>query len=438
MKLLSLPSLVLALHAVAGYADAQTNWGDLIHQHPSSSVHDGVQNEMRARATWARSGVSPDQELAVGMHVEWEPVEVVQNEWGYRHLLFQGRVLWRPDEEDARPVDWLQGMCLLVGRNPGDRLDWSRGRTTDDTAGIALVLTEDGSFRGGISCNSIRRVVGGSGEYQIGLVPAQAEGDRLTYRDRDAALPDSVAIAVILGPPPIDESLQKINAVAGVDVRKVAPDCLIRAVNHLHALGKEEALDALERFLALATPFQWSSRNPASSDDADSLAIYWIVRTLFEPEDPATGYQWIDFAMVNKPGAECQRPQYPIVVIDDVPLLVVDGVVHTGPGPYAEHQIAWAREKGRLRERPLTPSTDPVAAAEKLLAALREENPEMFLSYRSDIRRQVQQALGHLIDPDVPRGKYQCSEAWWVVASKLSQAGQIQWDPTSERFTRSD
>ena len=116
---------------------------------------------------------------------------------------------------------------------------------------------------------------------------------------------------------------------------------LVRAVNALHPLGKDKALDVIDEYLRVASPF----------DDPGREGVFLVLRALFEPPMPPM--------MVGAPSPPVDAktfPLHPLIIIGDVPLKIVSGYVLAGAAERPEDDVAAFRKQGTLRAKPLSPS----------------------------------------------------------------------------------
>lgn len=398
-----------------------------------------------------RPGQSPDEDPWEAARVEWQPVAPPQGHpelHGPYTVQFRGRLLWRDPDFRWKPVDWLQGVRLLVARNPATRLDWSRGHDHHDTIWTEVLLEADGTFAAQIPTVWLNLCVGVARSFQVGLVPAIVEGDTVTWLDATPVLSGSLGELAIRGPEPLGETLQRINAAPGVYAETFEIDALIRAVNHLHGLGKEGALDALEEFLVRAGDRCYGARprDPARIDTADDNGVFLIVRLLFEPAEDqwkTYPYPWVG---LGEPQPRCSDefqarwPHFPLVVVEDVPLLIVSDYAIAGIRQLPIVHVRWARKHGKLRETPLRPGRDPVGAVEALLEQLKDPGHEEHCrrERRRALLSQVRATIGDLL----PTGRWPFSrhdlERWWAEARDLSEKGTILWDEERQLFVRGE
>ena len=131
------------------------------------------------------------------------------------------------------------------------------------------------------------------------------------------------------------------------------PLVVIRIVNTLQPLGKERALAAIDEYLRVA------------SDEFGSPGregVFLVLRVLFDvPPDP--GYMPMMFC--GRPSPEGphdskQLPRFPILLIDDVPLLLVHGYSLGGSPEQPESHVEYFRKKGLIRSKPLVPPDSPL------------------------------------------------------------------------------
>lgn len=135
------------------------------------------------------------------------------------------------------------------------------------------------------------------------------------------------------------------------------PGLLIDAAEELRPLGKDGALERIEA--------QARAR-------ADDVGLFWLLRVLF---DPPPGERLPDVRLgrptIDPPADPHALPRFPIVVVDDVPLLAIRGYALAGKAEPLSAHIDWYREHGRLRDAPLRPSGDADAVRDHFAEAWR-------------------------------------------------------------------
>ena len=139
--------------------------------------------------------------------------------------------------------------------------------------------------------------------------------------------------------------MSQLTAAANSDFARFNPGALIAAVNALLPLGKDGALAAIERYLASAD----RSQDP-------QYGLLLVVRLLFEV--PASGFHpllHIGIPKTIEPADPKSLPHFPLMLIDDIPLLLVTTFLIRGSAQPVEGYLKYYRENGILRAGPLTP-----------------------------------------------------------------------------------
>ena len=135
------------------------------------------------------------------------------------------------------------------------------------------------------------------------------------------------------------------------------PLAYIRIVNTLQPLGKDKALAAIDEYLRVS-----------SEIFSDRIPLFLVLRLLFEvPADPGFMPRMrVGAPSVAEPKDPKFLPRFPWVLLDDVPLNLVNGYMLAGlRQPVAEH-VEYFRKNGKLREHPLRPSNNPLRVLDNL------------------------------------------------------------------------
>src|SRR5688572_14972480 len=157
--------------------------------------------------------------------------------------------------------------------------------------------------------------------------------------------------------PELLESVRIIHqAPTAQDGLRFDPRSLIRAVNHLHAQGKERALLALRAYDKLSRDL---SRGDKSKHQVDEYRILPIVQILFERPKPFG----LGEADVDAP-AKLHWPLFPLALVEDVPFMVVSGYSLEGRG---ENPADRLRDGLTMRAEPLAPRRTALEAADELI-----------------------------------------------------------------------
>lgn len=144
--------------------------------------------------------------------------------------------------------------------------------------------------------------------------------------------------------------MTELTAASNSDFARFNPGALIAAVNSLLPLGKDGALTAIEWHLSAAD---------RSADPQHGLLL--VLRLLFEVPD--SGFHpplHLGIPKVVEPPDPKSLPHFPLLLVDDIPLLLVTTFLIGGSAQPVEACLQYYRENGTLRARALTP---PAAAA---------------------------------------------------------------------------
>lgn len=144
--------------------------------------------------------------------------------------------------------------------------------------------------------------------------------------------------------------LDEVLAQAGrLSFAEYHPWQVIDAVNALVPLGKEDALAALNSQLVREGP-------DASSDEG----LFLVLRVLFFVP-PAPGHQpamRLGGTAPPPPPELARLPHFPLMLIDDVPLLMISGYALGGDTEPVSVHLAHYAAHGTIRESPLRPTHD--------------------------------------------------------------------------------
>ena len=139
--------------------------------------------------------------------------------------------------------------------------------------------------------------------------------------------------------------MSALASAASSDFPRFDPGPLIAAVNELLPLGKHGALAAIENHLAAAD----RSKDPQHG-------LFLVLRLLFQV--PASGFHppmFIGIPKAVEPSDPKSLPYFPLLVVDDIPLLLITTFVLGGAAQPVEAHLRYYRETGTLRAAPLAP-----------------------------------------------------------------------------------
>lgn len=136
------------------------------------------------------------------------------------------------------------------------------------------------------------------------------------------------------------------------------PQATIAAVNVLQPLGKVSALLVIEEYVRLC---------PASHF-AVAEKIGMVLRVLFNvPCVEGHMPPLLIGAFEPEPPADRRTiPRFPLAIVRDIPFLVVLGYSTGGEPASPDADIAYFREFGQLRAKPLVPTNNPLGAVKEL------------------------------------------------------------------------
>ena len=336
-------------------------------------------------------------------------------------------------------VDWGAGPGRAWLRQWSSELGVFFG--SGETIEIESELDADGSFVGSFPARLIERVVGGIGRHRV--VVALPAGAGATAGSTVVSTESALTIP---GPAPLGLTNRRINAVPSPGFGVFDPVALVRAVNHLHALGREGALIALDDYLQrLGSETYWPGwrRDAANIDTGHPACVFPIVQLLFEPLEgrpPMPRYScglMLPAPRDRYPGDD----DYPMLLCDGLPFLVGDWA-ETRSGPESDPQLAldWAREHGILRQHALRPSGQPLRALELLEG--REGIPEGNHP-RLQVLRSFGDYAGTPLDDLFPLDadalgvylpdEFEYAAAWMDFRTRMERVG-LRWDSAAQTY----
>jgi hypothetical protein len=159
--------------------------------------------------------------------------------------------------------------------------------------------------------------------------------------------------------PELRRLLELIDAVPSYN-ETLQPLALVRAVNALHALGKDTALDVVDEYLRVSS---WL-------DDGGREGVFLIMRTLFDVPPGGMPPMMVGAPSPAEPKDKKLVPRFPLVIVGDVPLKIVRGYMLGGHPESPEDDVAAFRKIGTLRAKPLAPSTNALEEIEVAVGKL--------------------------------------------------------------------
>ena len=186
-------------------------------------------------------------------------------------------------------------------------------------------------------------------------------GERLKVRwsSEDALLQLDQETLEIPANPKIDRIQFLLNE-AGKHEHSYQPEPIIRAVNALHRLGKQQAVAAIEEHLKMLGGGDLSSFG-------EEEHVFTILRVLFEPVDPTAKFPVPrNFSASVDGEVEKEWPLNPVVLVAGIPFKYHRSMGGSGTPEIAASHLEFVKQSCVLRERPLKPTLNPIQAAEVL------------------------------------------------------------------------
>ena len=236
--------------------------------------------------------------------------------------------------------------------------------------------------------------------------------------------------------------LRLLNTAPGLDGDSYNPLPLIQIVNTLQPMGKEKALAAIGEYLRVSD--QWSD------DMGPRSGLFLVLRVLFDIPDNIDPDNAGGFGMPSPAGPKDPHriPRFPIALVDDIPLMLVEGYTLAGVATPMDEVLRFFRDNGKLHSQKLTPSDNPLASITHLINSkqwiyadpnLREPGGESF-GIAEDREREKSMLINQLLrlidsvyrmPVDVYGNRLPCGAppepAWQKVVSEISALG-IKWD----------
>lgn len=142
------------------------------------------------------------------------------------------------------------------------------------------------------------------------------------------------------------------------------PQSLMRIVNHLQALGVRKAFAALSEYLRIS---------PVYVIHDSQLGLFLLPRLLFDTPSPGDSLPELRIgqSLPLPPSEKSLAPRFPLLLHDDMPLLLAYGYTSMGPTPPLIEYLKQFFDAYSMRESPLVPTDRPFAIIDEIaLSAL--------------------------------------------------------------------
>ena len=371
----------------------------------------------------------PAEQILRGITVEWRQPEL--DPLG-NLCIIRGRLQKPGDgQTDVRPVDLFQGITVYLAMAPGAKPDWSAGMNRADALSQTAVVSPMGEFAVRIDLREAQHDRTRRQSFQFGLALAQhnlnAENrQHLVWDSHTPVIPATVQMLDIPAAAELSHELDLINRASGWPFSNPNGVSLVRAVNALQRLGKQQALAILEEYVKLTS---------VSGYHDEHQIVFWIIRVLFEPIrlDERIPSPMIAVHLEKSPN----WPLNPIAIVDDIPFMIGHPIGMGGmPEPPAAH-IEWARRHGVIRDQPLKPTASPVLAARVILGSQAFLQLDSFSRNQATrlLRLQAVSMVEGALPPDLTRHDDGTVERrQWRALIQDAQTRPIRWDAEREAF----
>jgi hypothetical protein len=210
------------------------------------------------------------------------------------------------------------------------------------------------------------------------------------------------------------DRVQQLLRDAHNDSQTFKPTQIVLAVNALHAMGKKRAIEELEKHLG-----------PPDNKIWDDDHVFIILRLLFEPINPT---QPFPVPMNAAPRVHSRRvasewPLNPVELIGGIPFryhIAMGG--YSGSFETAESHLDFVKQACVLRDRPLTPSIDPITAANALCES--QKIRRMDRSDKEEVIASIQQQANSMLPPKLR------SKDWSYLSQEIPKQ-KLKWNPES-------
>ncbi|MDZ4720256.1 MAG: hypothetical protein SH847_17520 [Roseiflexaceae bacterium] len=136
-----------------------------------------------------------------------------------------------------------------------------------------------------------------------------------------------------------------LDKVATTPIEDYNPADVIKAVNTLQPLGKDQAIA------------QITSARSAHNSQIPAYGLFWILRVLFDlPVGQGFPPVRIGQPTIPPPAQAGILPRFPITILLDIPFLVVRGYYMGGLPESVDAHVAYFRTHGTLRTELLAPA----------------------------------------------------------------------------------
>jgi hypothetical protein len=206
------------------------------------------------------------------------------------------------------------------------------------------------------------------------------------------------------------------------------PAATVRAVNHLHSLGKERAIETLRAYQRFAQ--KAGGDLEAGEPNQERLCV--IIPLLFVPRlkdmqlpslkrSPWEFNEHLHSKLIYTKKWELDN----LIVKYDLPFTKTSISVRGSRLPDRDYLVEWVAKYGRLRDKPLRPDDDPLKIADEVCAEIKNgDDHDVRIRIRAQAWRIIRQLISpeHNQDPESPGS----DDDWNKLKEKVRTLG-IRW-----------
>jgi hypothetical protein len=217
------------------------------------------------------------------------------------------------------------------------------------------------------------------------------------------------------------------------DGGRFRPQDVIKIVNTLQPLGKRKVLALVQEYLRVTSG--WHSGR-----------VHPVLRVLFDVPDKMGRHPPVypGCCVPEAPKDPNLLPRFPMIVVDGIPLVLVDGYVFGGDPEPADLQLPYYRDHCSLREKPLRPGPRPWRALKTFM-----ESPKWFYGKdpaspeSNDAKILIARQLLTLMKPSVKvtvdfrslenqdGGKF---DREWDALCKRFECSELEWNAVKNQY----
>ncbi len=243
---------------------------------------------------------------------------------------------------------------------------------------------------------------------------SKASSEQEARKDRERWLKDIVA------------EMQTIGGIRGIQYN---PRAMISVVNKMQARGKADSLAAIKEYLKV-------DPEVATTSPRDTALL--VLRVLFEvPHEHGHAPRLLIGKLI--PGAPATReaelalPHYPVLMANDLPLVMTLDYACTGDAAATWH-VAYYENHGVLRKRPLRPQDDFESTINHLDRAVKSHDyPDT-----QEVESMICGQLLRLMDDKVELGQPRKSLITFSQLKAVLRGIELEWNEEEQKYLRSD